>query len=446
MARKWRVLAGAALLAGTAGCSDFLTGGELSTDPNRPTVATNRQLFVGVQTLIWQQYASDLTRLVEIWAQHGTGNVQQYRDYGRYEIDESVTNTQHSDIYGSGGLVDVRKLQANTRASGDSLFLGIAQVQEALIMSAGADFFGDLVYSEALKGDESPNPPLDPQLEVYDALLALLDEAIVNMSRTGPTNVGPGVADLSYGGDRTRWTKLAHTLKARIHLHTAEVRPTAYAQVLAEARLGITSPSENFVAPFSGGAGEQNFWYQFLVVEREGYWIPNADFVQLLATRGDPRRTQYFNAAGTSLSAERLAPGYTQPLIKASENLLTWAEAAYRTGATTEALTQLNAARALVPLPAISPSGTELLREILIEKYIATFQTNEAWNDYKRTCFPNLVPTVAGANISARFFYDTGERNTNSSIPSADEQPARNANDPPNATDPFGNACLGQRP
>jgi starch-binding outer membrane protein, SusD/RagB family len=446
MARKWSVLAGAALLAGLTGCSEYLTGGELSKDPNRPTTATNRQLFVGVQTLVWQLYASDLTRIVEIWAQHGTGNVQQYRDYARYEIDESVTNTQHSGLYGSGGLVDVRKLQDATRAAGDSLFLGIAQVQEALIMSMGADFFGDLVYSEALKGDEAPNPPLDPQLDVYDALVALLDEAMVNLSRTGPTNVGPGTADLAYEGDRTLWTKLAHTLKARILLHTAEVRPTVYAQVLTEARLGITRTSENLVAPFSGGAGEQNFWYQFLVVEREGYWIPNVAFVQLLETRGDPRRTQYFNAAGTNLSAERLDPGFTQPLITAGENLLTWAEAAYRTGATGEALTQLNAARALVPLPAISPTGTALLREILTEKYIATFQTNEGWNDYKRTCFPNLTPTVAGASITARLFYDTAERNTNSSIPSADEQPARNANDPPNATDPFGNACLGQRP
>ena len=446
MARMWKVLAGAALLAGPMGCSDFLTGGELSTDPNRPTAATNRQLFVGVQTNVWQLHASNLTRIVEIWAQHGTGNVQQYRDYARYEIDESVTNTQHSGLYGSGGLVDVRKLQEATRAAGDSLFLGIAQVQEAMIMSAGADFFGDLVYADALKGDEVPNPPLDPQLEVYDALVTLLDEAIVNMSRTGPTNVGPGSADLAYEGDRALWTKLAHTLKARILLHTAEVRPTVYPQVLAEARLGITRASEDFVAPFAGGAGEQNFWYQFTVVEREGYWIPNTAFVQLLETRADPRRTRYFNAAGTNLSADRLSPGFTQPLIMAAENLLTWAEAAYRTGATGEALTQLNAARALVPLPAISPAGAELLREILLEKYIATFQTNEAWNDYKRTCFPNLTPAVAGASITARFYYDTAERNTNSSIPSADEQPARNANDPPNATDPFGNACLGQLP
>jgi hypothetical protein len=446
MARKLKALAAAALLAAVAGCNDFLTGGELDTDPNRPSFATARQRFVGVQTAIWQFYASDLTRITTLWSQQGTGNVQQYLDYGRYDIDESVTNTFHSGLYGSGGLVDVRALQEAALAEDDSLFLGIAQVQEALLMTAGADLFGDLVYSEALKGEEVRNPPLDPQLEIYDALLVLLDDAIVNLSRTGPTNVGPGDADLAYGGEAELWTKLAHTLQARIHLRTAEVRPEAYAQALAEARLGLTRSSENFLARFGGGAGEENFWYQFTTVERAGYWIPNASFVALLEARGDPRRAQYFNAAGSALSAERVAPGFDQPLITAAENLLIWAEAAYRTGATGEAASQLNAARALAGLPAISPSGSELLRQILLEKYVATFQTSEAWNDYKRTCFPNLTPTVAGTSIPARFYYDTDEVATNSSIPPADEQPARNANDPPNATDPFGGACQGQQP
>lgn len=446
MLRKLKVAAATGLVALSVGCTDFLTGGELTTDPNRPTEATNRQLFVGVQTAIWQYHASELTRLSQLWSQHAAGNAQQYLDYARYEIDESVTNTQHSGLYGAGGLVDVRQLQASVDEAGDDLFLGIAQVQEALLVSVGADFFGDLVYSEALRGDEAPDPPLDEQLAVYDALLALLDEAIANMASTAPTSVGPGEADLAYGGDAELWTKLAHTLKARIHLHTAEVRPDAYAQVLAEARQGLTDPSENFVAPFGGGAGEQNFWYQFVAVEREGYWVPDPALVALLEARGDPRRAEYFDAAGTALSDARLAPGFDQPLITATENLLVWAEAAYRTGATDEARTQLNRARALHGLPPLDPAGADLLREILTEKYIATFQSSEGWHDYKRTCFPNLVPRVAGANIIARMFYDTNERNTNSSIPPADEQPKRNDNDPANATDPFGNACLGQQP
>ena len=79
------------------------------------------------------------------------------------------------------------------------------------------------------------------------------------------------------------------------------------------------------------------------------------------------------------------------------------------------------------------------------EKYIALFQNIEVWNDYKRTCFPNLAPTVASLKIPARLPYDTNERQTNTNIPPAEDQPTRNDNDPANATsDGTGQACRGQ--
>ena len=45
----------------------------------------------------------------------------------------------------------MRLLQDSARAQGDTLFLGIAQVQEALLIGTGADLFGDLVYTQALQ-------------------------------------------------------------------------------------------------------------------------------------------------------------------------------------------------------------------------------------------------------------------------------------------------------
>lgn len=186
-------------------------------------------------------------------------------------------------------------------------------------------------------------------------------------------------------------------------------------------------------------------------MQRAGYIRPNPTFVALLESRDDPRRDLYFDASAANLSGTLLAQDYTQPLLSANENLLNWAEAAYRTGATGPALTQLNAERALwagrgVTLPPVAASGENLLREILVERYIALFQTYEPWNQYKRTCYPNLAPTVPGGRIPARFFYDTSERQTNTSIPAADPQPTRNRNDPVNGTDPFGDACRAEPP
>ena len=285
----------------------------------------------------------------------------------------------------------------------------------------------------------------------------VLDAAIQNLSRTGPTNAGAGDADLAYGGDPAQWTKLAHTLKARFLMHTAEVRPNVYGLVLTEANQGITDPADNYVAPFSGNANEENFWYQFGVVQRPGYLLPNPQFVALLQSRNDPRLHGYFKEDPANpgdfidLADSLLAPNHVQPLVTANENLLLAAEAAQRTGDNGTALTRLNQARALAGLgPESGISGQPLLNEILIEEYIALFQNIEAWNMYKRTCTPNITPAnpaavVTNGKVPARFPYDAAERNTNTNIPSLGSQPKRNQVDPPNATsDGTGGACLGQ--
>jgi hypothetical protein len=461
--RRARAAALAALVGAVAiaGCNDFLAGGELDTDPNRPGAATNRQLFTGVQSNIWSLLASDAARIAGLLTQQFTGIQSQTLQTYQYSVNEQTTNGIQRGIYAGGGLRDVRLLQENARAQGDTLMLAIAQIQEAILIGTAADLFGDVVYSQALR--EEPNPPLDEQMTVYDAVLALLGQAINNLNaiRGTATNLGPGNNDLNYGGDREAWTRLAHTIRARFYLHTAERRGTAaYQSALAEARLGLTDPAEDYKAVFSGGASETNFWYQFTVEQRFGYIAGDPQFTSLLESRNDPRLEQYFDVTGDVCGEpflclagdaeggeDRLDPGYDQPLFTAQENLLIWAEAAQRTGNDAEARTQLNRARDVAELDPVAGtvSGRALLNEILTEKYIALFQSVEVWNDYRRTCTPNLRPTVAGQKISARLLYDAGERQTNTSIPSATEQPTRNDNDPVNATsDGTGAACLGQ--
>jgi starch-binding outer membrane protein, SusD/RagB family len=439
-------LIGAVALVTACSTDSFLTGGELSTDPNRPTSATSGQLLVGIQSALWAQLESDPARITDMWAQQLQGVIQQYQAIYNYQVDESTTNGFHSSLYTGGGLVDIRRLEAQTAAAHDTVFLGMAQTLEAWLVGVGADMFGDLAYTQAITN--APNPVLDPQLAVYDSVQALLTRAITNLAAKGPTNAGPGSSDLAYGGDPAKWTRLAHSLKARYLAHTAEVRPTVWPQVLAEASQGLQSAADNFNAVFSGNSNEQNFWYQFDVVQRAGYLAPDPQFVALLQSRGDPRLHEFFNADLTDLNDSLIAPDHTQPLLKASQNVLLGAEAADRTGDFATAVAKLNAGRALEGLgpDLVTPlSGRPLLNEVLLEEYIASFQTMEAWQIYLRTCTPNLVPVVAGAKIPARFLYDASERNTDINIPPPSKQPKRNANDPANATsDGTGAACRGQ--
>jgi hypothetical protein len=53
----------ALVISSAAGCKDFLSGGELSNDPNRPQIVTNRNIFVGIHSAPRADYHSDLPRL-----------------------------------------------------------------------------------------------------------------------------------------------------------------------------------------------------------------------------------------------------------------------------------------------------------------------------------------------------------------------------------------------
>ncbi|HEU4563741.1 MAG TPA: SusD/RagB family nutrient-binding outer membrane lipoprotein [Gemmatimonadaceae bacterium] len=444
MNRKLRlaVCAGLSLL-GAVGCNDFLTGGETEKDPNRVLKANRDLLFVAVQPALWRLMTGEVARTTSMWVQQMEGTDRQYVLLNNYEIQEATFDGAFSNLYAQGGLIDLRQIQASADSVADSTYKGIAQVMEAMLMGTAADLWGDVPYDGILQGEP---PQLTPQAQVYDEVQTLLDDAIANLSATGETNIGPGDRDLVYGGDPTLWIELAHTLKARFYLHEAETNPGNYDLALAEAEKGISDPSHDYTTFHSGKPGERNLWYQFMVEQRSGYISPNQSFGQLLASRNDPRESEYFtkNSKGvyTDLSATRGDATFPQPIVTWAENQLIWAEAAYRTGDQPTALQKLNEVKAWAGVPQVNLSGLALLREILIEKYIALFQNIEAWNDYKRTCFPNVAPAVTGGKIPGRLYYGVNERQTNPNIPPATSQPANNPNDPVNATDPFGNSCL----
>ena len=429
-----------ALSGATTACSSFLDAPEATTNPNQPTVANADQLLVATETALTQQYTSDLARTFCVWMQQCAGTDRQYRQLGLYQYGEDAYNGPFSQVYTGGGLLDVRKIEAVADTAKDAIYGGVARVIEAMTVGLAADVWGDVPYSQAVS--DTLSPKLDPQQEVYAAVQAKLDTAITLLAGSG---TGPGAADLYYNGDKTKWLRLAHTLKARFYMHVAERQGnSAYQSALAQAQQGLQK-GDDLRSYQSENPNEQNAWYQFIVIQRSGYMSPGAALVNLLQSRNDPRLAQYFdpNAAGQYVGAApgqqgsatiarfdeaRTGPGFRQPIVTWAENQLIIAEAALKLGQTGLALQAYNAERADAGLP---PAGSVTLADIMAEKYIALFQNIEVWNDWKRTCLPPLTPaagTVGG--IPARLLYAQSERNTNPNIPLPGDQPARNWNDP----------------
>ena len=437
---------------GAAGCGDFLSGEDVTGNPNQPTTATRDALFVAFQAGQFGVQEYGLAQVVCEWMQQCAG-VQRFSfTRATYDIIDTDFNADWAQIYGGGGLKEIREVQASATADDEIVYRGIAKVWEAFTMGTAASLWGDIPYSQA--GPDNPTPVFDEQLAVYDALQVLLDGAIADLA-TGTVQTGVGANDLVFGGDPIPWTEVAHTLKARYYLHTAEVRGIpAYQSALTEATLGITTPDNNFTSFHSQTQGEQNGWWQFYNLSGFGQDVVAGQFLaDLMVARNDPRLAEYFapsdpgpyggqgpdgtteSPGGVSqLQGTRATPDFRQPYVTWQENQLILAEANFVLSGAGAAQPFVDAVRASVLLPSVPVTS---LATIMEEKYIALFQNIEVFNDYKRTCYPPITPvsnpSFAGL-VPGRIFYAQSETNVNPNAPSVSQQLAtngfRNDNDP----------------
>ncbi|MCJ7819879.1 MAG: DUF3291 domain-containing protein, partial [Bacteroidales bacterium] len=77
-------------------------------------------------------------------------------------------------------MMDAKKLMEKAGAQNSPHYAGVAKVCMALCLGTMTNFFGDIPYSEAFLGDQAVlKPDYDSQEEIYNTIMALLDE--VNM-------------------------------------------------------------------------------------------------------------------------------------------------------------------------------------------------------------------------------------------------------------------------
>jgi hypothetical protein len=449
---KYAAVAGLCGMASLSGCSNFLDSDKAVADPNNPTAATTNQLFVASLANIFGQQEGPVAMNICEWMQQCAGVGGRFVEVqGTYSISSDTFDGSFQSVYTGGGLNQIRAIEANTDASGDKLYHGIAEVLEVMDVLWGTDIWGDIPYSDAVGAN--PTPKFDTQQTIYASLLTLLDKAIADMAAGG---TGPGAYDLVYGGSGTKWTEAAHTLKARIYLHQEEKLGAAqYTSALAEARKGISKPADDWKTVHSSATSERNLWAQFQLTSFGQDLVAGSALVNLMLAQNDPRLADYFaknshgtyggyNVATQTTPADSVSSilgsgrtsdvTFSQPIITYDETQLIIAEAAFQTNDKASATTALNNVRTAHGKPAIA---NPTLADIMNEKYIALFQNAETWNDYKRTCLPALKPAKSKLVIPGRFLYGSTEKQTNPDN-TPNEQPlssGRNWNDP--------NACSG---
>jgi Starch-binding associating with outer membrane len=332
--------------------------------------------------------------------------------------------------------------------------IALARILKAYLFSVVTDRWGDVPYTEALKGNGNFRPKFDKQQDIYNDLFKELKEAQAQFDN--------GVAakgDFLYNGSNANWKKFANSLRLVLALRLSKVDAakgkTEFNAALAD---GVfTSNADNLFYKYQKDANNENPWYNSFVTLGRLDFAVSTTLVNYLKPSNDPRLTAFADksvtfddyvgmpyglknsgvkAADVSLPNAKVikvqdAPvpvlTYAQVLFsKAEASKLGWItedtktnyEAAIKASLEQWGVYTADSYAKLIATTAVKYNDAKALEQIGYQKWVALYlQGHEAWSEWRRTGYPVLTPAPAAANpskqIPRRLGYPTSERDLN---------------------------------
>jgi hypothetical protein len=248
----------------------------------------------------------DISLYASVYVEHEAGVWGQMYN-AETRTGEPVQSTTYNNSWGSiyqnikGLKIVIAKTTAGGPEEGNEVTAGIAKVLLAYNLGVLTDFYGDAPYSEAgvINRDGSPavlQPKIDQQSELYPQIQTLLDEALVLLEKTDAAASGAiGNQDLIYGGDKNKWIKAAHGLKARYLMHTTKRTANLAVdmeKVLDHISKAFTSSSDEFAFDHYDGTSNVNPLFGFSNA-RDAFGVSHS-LVTKFKNLNDPRGGQAF--------------------------------------------------------------------------------------------------------------------------------------------------------
>ncbi len=454
-----KLLLASVLMMSLAGCSKYL---DKLDDPN---LVTDPPLNGMLVTATYES-ALDVYRVgyeTSYLVQYLSSNVQGSDRDIYNEVDYS---SRWTAIYAA--MMNVRQMNDKAAAEGAYHHLGVGKILMAMNLNLLINTFGDVPYSEALMGQSLLIPTFDNQAALFDTTIALLDQGITELNKTGTSLVLDATSDLIHGGDVAAWIKTAHGLKARFLNQRTKKADYSAAAVLGELASSYTSGSDDAaLTAFDGRSPWNEVANDNINLLLDG-WL-STQFVDALdgTTFGvvDPRLpkiatiTRFGDYRGTPNGAGRVGTGTNQEesylsvdgfyskgnaplwLVTYTELKFIEAEAALRSSDRPRAYTayiegirshmeKLGVAAGditnYINNPTVNVGQANLtLADIFKEKYVAMFLHPEAWVDARRFDYGykdfTLPQNAAMNTFIRRFAYPTVEISRNSAnVPTID--------------------------
>ena len=372
----------------------------------------------------------------------------------------SPMNFYYSDLYDLQNIIlintdETTMVNASENGANENQ-IAIARILKAYIFWTITDRWGDIPYTDALKGE--PNVSYDPQESIYKNLLTELTEAVAQFTEGAPIK-----GDIVYEGKILKWKKFANSLRMLMSLRLSEIYPLAtdYASTqfkagLEDAAGSIETNDDNFQLNFPGGSFRNPY---YIMYDAGGYTGESETMTTLLQSLNNDQRQTVFGSDANGFPSNTgvpygrndvyisswidanptwcyiFSPEYrkvTSPvyIITASQILLARAEAAdrgwtsetpntaalYQEGITLSYLqwgldapdmTYFNSPN----IALVEPPGTGAnLKQIAIQQYIAFYPDGvQGWSNWRRTNYPELLPAPDASNdpkvIPRRYMY-----------------------------------------
>ncbi len=442
---------------------------DINDNPNLATGNTVELLLPGVEVQLAYTVGNQYQIIGGIWSQYYTQGptASQYRDEDRYIFVADDSNRPWNAMY-SGNLLDNEKMIGLAKASGKVNYEAIGLILKAYTFQVLTDVYGDVPFSEALKGDEGIiSPKYDSQEAVYDGIIALLDTALNKIDAA--SDVHPTTDDFLFAGDMDAWGAFANSIKLRVYMRESDVRP-------AVAQAGIAEVLNNPYGLIEDGEVNVNFTttqfnrnplFTTIQATSTANLTASAAIIDTMLAYNDGRIDKLFNPASTggaptqgthrglmqdsafTIPASPAVPNtnFSTPLIiettpvvlmSGAEVNFLLAEAEVRGLAPGDGLSHYEAgidasfaalgadrdssfdAAAAYP---VAGTNEQKLNKIYTQKWVAMAnrQNIEAWTEWRRTNVPRfrtaIASTLAPNTFPARLLYPSDESNYNAKFP-----------------------------
>jgi len=420
---------------------------DINKDPNNPTEIESGLLLADIVRISQNTLNSTFIGgdMGSCWSQQWAK--VQYNGEEMYTPRGGVISQVWDDFY-EDVASDAHTIYKLALAEENTNMQAVALVMKSYAFLILTDCYGDIPYSEALKGEEGITAPVyDEQSVVYDSVLVLLDKANSLFSADGGTiNVG---SDLLYGGNWKKWQKFGNSLKFRALMRISGVRDVkAELQEIVSNRDVFTSAADEAKLIYLSNDPNANPIYETIVFGTRTEFKVCEVLVNMLVETSDPRLEVYaqentdgeyrgkpagiFNVPNDDYNYDNVspigakylkaeAPGY---FMSYPELLFLMAEAAQKgfiTGSAQEyysaGIAASMAANGITEWPTmtgltLSSVSADALKQIAEQNWLALFcQGVEAWTEQRRTGYPVLTPAIDGviSEIPSRYTYPSTE-------------------------------------